>query len=104
YQRARIQRPQLAAKIDHLSASVPGSEMYELVVARSSRAAEQEVRSLPVPPDTLLVALRRGDRTMIPKGETRLLPGDRVIALVERGQLEELRGLFVRRPTEDETS
>jgi len=104
YQRARIQRPQLAAKIDRLSASVPGSEMYELVVARSSRAAEQEVRSLPVPPDTLLVAVRRGDRTMIPKGETRLLPGDRVIALVEREQLADLRSLFLRRPTEGESS
>ncbi len=103
YQRARIERPQLAAKIDRLSASVPGSEMYELVVRRTSRAANKEVRSLQVPPDTLLVAVRRGERVMIPKGETRLLPGDRVIALASREHLEQLRQVFSRRPAEQQS-
>ncbi|MCJ7752518.1 MAG: chloride channel protein, partial [Armatimonadetes bacterium] len=96
YQQARTQRPELVAQIDRLSGSVPGAGVVEMVVAPNSPAADRPIRSLSVPPDTLLVAVRQGARSVIPHGETVLRPGDRVIALADRQQLPALRRLFAR--------
>ncbi|MDH4179141.1 MAG: chloride channel protein [Armatimonadota bacterium] len=96
YQQARTQRPELVAQIDRLSGSVPGAGVVEMVVAPNSPAADRPIRSLSVPPDTLLVAVRQGARSVIPHGETVLRPGDRVIALADREQLPALRKLFAR--------
>jgi CIC family chloride channel protein len=96
YQKARVQRPELAAQIDRMHGSVPGAGMLELAVGRNSTASGKEVRALTLPPETLLVAVRRGDRTVIPRGDTVLQPGDRVIALGPREHLDELRRIFVR--------
>ncbi len=63
-----------------------------------SPVANTEVRALSLPPDTRLVAVRRGDRTLIPRGDTVLRAGDRVVALAESGQLQALRDLFAERP------
>ncbi|HUU55325.1 MAG TPA: TrkA C-terminal domain-containing protein, partial [Armatimonadota bacterium] len=96
YQQARTQRPELVAQIDRLSGSVPGAGVVEMVVAPNSPAADRPIRSLSVPPDTLLVAVRQGARSVIPHGDTVLRPGDRVIALADRQQLQALRRLFAR--------
>ncbi|MCJ7750233.1 MAG: chloride channel protein, partial [Armatimonadetes bacterium] len=68
YQEARTQRPELVAQIDRLSGSVPGAGVVEMVVAPNSPAADRPIRSLSVPPDTLLVAVRQGARSVIPHG------------------------------------
>jgi Trk K+ transport system NAD-binding subunit len=96
YQRARMQRPQLAAQLDSLYQSAPASGLTELVVGRDSPAAETEVRSLVLPPNTLLVAVRRGERTIIPRGDTVLEAGDRVVALAEQEHSAALRRVFAR--------
>jgi CIC family chloride channel protein len=96
YQRARVQRPELVAQIDRLSGSVPGAGVFEIVVVANSPAADQPLRSLHVPPETLLVAVRRGARSLIPHGDTVLRPGDRVIALAQRSHIPELRALLAR--------
>lgn len=100
YQRARVQRPQLVAQINRISRAMPESSVVEMTVGRNAAAAGQEVRSLSLPPDTLLVAIRRENRTLIPRGDTVLQQGDRVIALGERQQHNALRDLFARRPSE----
>jgi len=51
------------------------------------------------PPEALLVGVRRGDRTLIPHGDTIIQPGDRVIAIAEQEQIAALRRLFARRST-----
>ncbi len=97
YQRARRERPGLAARMDRLGESVTGARIFETVVGRDSAAADQEVRSLSLPQGALLVGVRRGGRTLIPRGDTLLRPGDRVIAIAERENMEALRRLFVQR-------
>lgn len=96
YQRIRAQRPEVAARIDRLQGSVPGARVFEVVVHPDSPAANQEVRSLSLPPDSIFVAVRRHDRTLIPRGDTVLQPGDRVIALTDRERLGELEKVFSR--------
>jgi CIC family chloride channel protein len=100
YHRARRERPEVAARLDRLRESVGGARMFEAEVQEESPLANTEVRSLSLPPDTLLVAVRRGGRTLIPRGDTVLRPGDRVVALAEPGQLEALRDLFAQRREE----
>ena len=39
------------------------------------------VRDLPLPQDCILVSVRRGEHALIPRGDTVLATGDRIIAL-----------------------
>ncbi len=98
YYRARRERPEIAARLDRLRESVGGARMFEAEVREDSAVANTEVRSLSLPQGTLLVAVRRGDRTLIPRGDTVLRPGDTVVAVAERGQLQSLREVFAERP------
>ncbi|MCJ7822867.1 MAG: TrkA C-terminal domain-containing protein, partial [Armatimonadetes bacterium] len=70
-------------------------------VGRESPAANQEVQSLSLPQEALLVGVRHAGRTLIPHGNTVLQPGDRVIAIGEREQMAELRRLFARGSSEE---
>ncbi len=101
YQRARQERPEFAARVDRLRETLTGARVFEMLVARDSPAANQEVRSLSLPQEALLVGVRRGGRTLIPHGDTVLEPGDRVIAIADREQMAELRRLFARKASEE---
>jgi len=94
YQRARRERPEFAARVDRLRQSVAGARIFEAVLGPDSPLANKEVQSVSWPPDILLVAIRRGNRTLIPRGDTILKSGDTVAALAEREQMDALRDLF----------
>ncbi len=51
----------------------------------------RRVREIPVPKGTLIVLLRRGDRAVVPKGDTRVEPGDILVLLTTRDQEEIVR-------------
>src|SRR5512138_2054211 len=51
----------------------------------------KKLSELELPEDTVLVSIMRGEKVVIPKGSTRLEPGDRVIAVCAPGHEEELR-------------
>ena len=51
----------------------------------------KRIREVPLPKATLIVLLRRGDRAMVPKGDTRVEPGDVLVFLTTRDQEENLR-------------
>jgi CIC family chloride channel protein len=51
----------------------------------------RRIREIPLPRETLIVLLRRGDRAMVPRGDTRVEPGDVLILLTTREQEESLR-------------
>jgi len=51
----------------------------------------KRIREIPLPSDTLIVLLRRGDRAVVPKGDTRVEPGDVLVLLTTRVQEEKLR-------------
>ena len=43
-----------------------------------------EIRTVEWPKDCLLVSVQRGSAEVIPKGDTKLLPGDILVALTDR--------------------
>jgi trk system potassium uptake protein TrkA len=53
------------------------------------------VQDLRLPAESILVALFRGDETVIPRGDTVILPGDEVVALTDGAHEDELRRLLV---------
>jgi trk system potassium uptake protein len=54
----------------------------------------KRVSELELPRDTVLVALIQGEKVVVPKGDTVMTPGDRVIAVTSIEQEEELRRLL----------
>ncbi len=71
----------------------------EFVVSQGSLAAGKKVRELEWPRESLLVAVKRGDNELIPKGSTRLLPGDSLVVMADEydspdimGQMERICG------------
>jgi trk system potassium uptake protein TrkA len=53
------------------------------------------IQEIQWPPDSVLVSVLRGEEVIIPKGETKLLPGDDVIALTLIGSEPQLLSLLV---------
>jgi trk system potassium uptake protein TrkA len=58
------------------------ASLIEVTLASESRAANQEIVELGLPRDSTVVAVLRADRVVVPRGDTRLLPGDEVLVLV----------------------
>jgi CIC family chloride channel protein len=51
----------------------------------------RRVREIRLPPGTLIVLLRRGERAVVPKGDTRVEPGDVLVLLTTRDQEDAVR-------------
>ncbi len=66
-------------------------QILEYPVDGVSPSAGQMVRDLKMPPESNLIAILRGNNTVVPRGETRLLEGDVVVALVNTEQEAQLR-------------
>jgi chloride channel protein, CIC family len=62
-----------------------GQEIVEVKVPRGSRLAGTTLREARLPHDSIVVAIRRGTRTLFPHGETTIEAGDTVVANVAPG-------------------
>jgi len=51
----------------------------------------RRIRDIALPRDTLIVLLRRGERALVPRGDTRVEPGDVLVLLTTRAQEDRLR-------------
>ncbi len=51
----------------------------------------KRLKEIPLPTDCVIVSLRRGGRVVVPRGETQLLAGDRVVALSDSASVEDWR-------------
>lgn len=69
-------------------------EIVEIEIAPKSPVANREIRSLPLPPETLIITIIRDDHALLPTGDTLLTVGDSVIALVNADLEPELRRIF----------
>jgi trk system potassium uptake protein TrkA len=58
------------------------ASLIEVTLASESPAANREIVELNLPRDSTVVAVLRADRVVVPRGDTRLLPGDEVLVLV----------------------
>ena len=59
-----------------------------------SSASNRAISDLALPEKTVLVAVQRGDTVIVPRGNTRLEPGDRVIAITAIEKENDLRRLL----------
>lgn len=64
-------------------------------VAHGAAATEKPLRSLQLPANTRLVHVRRGPDLIVPRGDTQLAPGDKVIAMGLRAGLTRLGPLLL---------
>jgi trk system potassium uptake protein TrkA len=55
----------------------------------------RRIMDLDLPTESVIVALFRGEETVIPRGETEVLPGDEVVALTTRELEDALRAILV---------
>lgn len=66
-------------------------EIIEVGIGPGSAAARRSVRDVRMPRGARLISVSRDGRSQIATGDTELLPGDRVMAILEPGVEEELK-------------
>jgi CBS-domain-containing membrane protein len=83
--------------VRHLEWVTSEQVLVDVVVARDSPLAGRALREIRLPLDALVLAIRRGGTTLVPRGDTRLEAGDRLTVLVKTGSEEQVRALFADR-------
>ncbi|HEX5734846.1 MAG TPA: NAD-binding protein [Blastocatellia bacterium] len=66
-------------------------QILEYSLDADSPATDHLLREIDLPPESNLIAILRGNITVVPRGETRLAEGDLVVALVDSEQEARLR-------------
>ncbi|HVF89762.1 MAG TPA: NAD-binding protein [Blastocatellia bacterium] len=66
-------------------------QILEYPLDANSPAADHPVRDVALPPESNLIAILRGNTTVVPRGDTRLNDGDVIVALVKTDQEAQLR-------------
>lgn len=69
--------------------------LVEIDVPRDHPGFHRDVSQLVLPEESVLVCVFRGHQTVIPRGDTRLAPGDQVIALTTPELEDELRAAIL---------
>jgi trk system potassium uptake protein TrkA len=76
----------------HLSTLRGGRvNLVEIDIPAKADCPDCTIAELELPEQSVLVAVFRGDQTLIPRGDTKLAPGDQVIALTTPELEDELR-------------
>ncbi len=73
---------------------VTSAQLLELDLKVGDNSIDKKLGELGIPPDCLIISIRRWGRTVVPRGDTEFLPGDHVVALVTPGQEEQLKKLL----------
>lgn len=69
--------------------------LVEVTLAEDSPARDRQLSDLGMPRDASIVAVVRDRRVVVPRGDTVLLPGDEVIALVTSDSEDAVRRILV---------
>lgn len=69
-------------------------EIVEMHLPFTSPALRLALRDLDLPPDSVLISIIRGDRIIVPKGDTTFQPNDTVLALTVTSRVEDLKKAF----------
>lgn len=73
--------------------AVSGAQVEEIRVELGAPCAGRPVREIGWPRDALIAAVRQGNRVLIPRGDTVLLPGDVLTVVAESESADALRAL-----------
>jgi trk system potassium uptake protein TrkA len=69
-------------------------EIIEMDLSGSSWILGKKIREISLPEGAIFISIIRGDEVIIPKGDTELTPGDKVIALVKKEMEQALREML----------
>jgi len=69
-------------------------EIVEMHLPAASPALKLPLRELVLPPDSVLISIIRGERIIVPRGDTIFQANDTVLALTVTARVEELRKVF----------
>ena len=69
-------------------------EIIEVELSSESAVLNKRLREISLPEGAILISILRGDEVIIPKGETELKSGDRVLALVKKKVEQNLREML----------
>ena len=72
-------------------------EIVEVQIEKGSPSAGKTVADLAVPQESRLISVTREGQSEIAVGSTKLLPGDRVLAILKPGREEEFRKALISR-------
>src|SRR5690554_563094 len=95
YQALERERSRDVANEELRLRDLTGQEIVEVRVHPSSQLAHHTLKEAPLPPNCVVVGIRRSGRTVFPKGDTTLEPGDVVVANVEARRSAEFKALFL---------
>ncbi|NLF32393.1 MAG: hypothetical protein GX591_16075 [Planctomycetes bacterium] len=95
-------RPRYPLKFDRTE-NMAG-EMREFEVRRGSAAVGQRVMDLKLPADVLILLIRRGQRFLVPKGQTRIESGDTLLVLAEGDLLKTTRDILDAEASADDSN
>jgi trk system potassium uptake protein TrkA len=70
------------------------ARLAEVTLAENSPAADKEISELGLPRDSTVVAIVRGDRVVVPRGDTMVRVSDEVIVLVTNESEDEVRRIL----------
>ncbi len=97
YSHALVDRQQREHHIKRLRLeALTGTEFVEIELDTSHAAVGRSLKELALPGDCVIVAIERGGQVVVPRGNTRLLAGDRVVALSGATASEHLRNILFR--------
>lgn len=69
-------------------------EIIEVDLSRSSGMMGKKIREIQLPEGAIFISIIRGDEVVIPRGDTELIPGDKVVALVRKEAEQALREML----------
>jgi len=70
------------------------ARLAEVTLAEGSPAADKEIAELGLPRDSTVVAIVRGDRVVVPRGDTLVRVSDEVIVLVTNDSEDDVRRIL----------
>lgn len=68
--------------------------IVQMKVQQNAKAANQLLKNLPIPQETVLIAITRNESLLIPKGDTQVLIDDEILALTGEANRKELEEIF----------
>ncbi|KRT69976.1 MAG: K+ transport system, NAD-binding component [candidate division NC10 bacterium CSP1-5] len=92
-----IEQEAITTEIIPLLALAKGDlEIVELVLPPDSPVLSVSLKDLPLPADSVLISIIRGDQTVFPRGSTTFRPNDTILALTSTKGVEQLKRVFYR--------
>lgn len=71
------------------------SEISHMTLTAKSKIIHQELQEIELPTSVLITAVLRNEEILTPRGDTILLPGDKIYLLGPKNKREEIRRLFI---------